>query len=105
MPHDVRGASVLMPAHVHRTSSGHGGPVPLRHTEPRVVQTIVHSTGAQCRGDRVGRQAGDVGATRWVAPRGRCTYGRRVGSHAAAVHDGGRAIYRDGIAAARHGAG
>ncbi len=49
--------------------------------------------------------AGNVGATRWVARRVRRTYGRRVGAHAAGVHDGGRAIYRDGIAAARHGAG
>ena len=73
MPHDVRGASVLMPAHVHRTSSGHGGPVPLRHTEPRVVQTIVHSTGAQCRGDLVGRPAGavHVRSPSWITC-GRC---------------------------------
>jgi len=38
--------------------------------------------------------SGNVGATRWVARRERLTYGRRVGSHAAAVHDGGRATRR-----------
>ncbi len=38
--------------------------------------------------------AGTVGATRWVAHWVRSTYGRRVGSHAAGVHDGGRATYR-----------
>jgi|GEM_PF-3137482 len=45
---------------------------------------------------------GNVGATRWVARQVQYTQDSRVGLRGAAVHDGGRAIYRDGIGAARH---
>jgi hypothetical protein len=48
---------------------------------------------------------GNVGATRWVARWVRRTRGGLVGLSGVVVYDGGRAIYRDGIAAARHGAG
>jgi hypothetical protein len=61
---------------------GHGTAVPLRHTERAwFIGTCT-------------LPAGNVGATRWVARRRRCTYGRRVGSHAAAVHGGGAATHR-----------
>ncbi len=81
-------------------------PLPVAHRE----EMVGHGTGvpadqrkrAWCRRP-CPLPAGDVGATRWVARRVRRTRDRGVALCGTIAHDGGRAIYRDGIAAARRG--
>ncbi len=73
--------------HPARSTQGHGTAVPIRHPEMPVVRTMLHLTGAQCRGDPVGRPwcARWAAASRDMGPSCTIAPGRRTASPLHAV--------------------